>query len=89
MQAFSGLVEEKIQTEDSVMEGVAMRTIDTEDMRTTGSFLEDIACGDGRLRPLRAPRSRVYPRPLLDPLSSACRDRSRGRGRPRCSVHGG
>ena len=51
MQAFSGLVEEKIQTEDSVMEGVAMRTIDTEDMRTAGAFLE---IGDVVLRELLA-----------------------------------
>ena len=48
MQAFSGLVEEKIQPEDSVVEGVAMRTIDTEDMRTAGAFLEigDVVLGE-------------------------------------------
>ena len=48
MQDFSGLVEEKIQSEDSVVEGVAMRTIDTEDMRTAGAFLEigDVVLGE-------------------------------------------
>ena len=40
MQAFGRLIEEKVESEDSVMEGVTMRPIDTEDLRATGSFLE-------------------------------------------------
>ena len=40
MQAFGGLVEEEVEPEDSVMEGVTMRPIDTKDLRATGSFLE-------------------------------------------------
>jgi hypothetical protein len=48
LQAFSGLVEEKIQPKDSVMEGVAMRPIDTEDVRAAGAFLEvgDVVLGE-------------------------------------------
>ena len=49
MQAFGSLVEEKVQSDDSVMQGVAMRPIDTEDMRATGAFLE---IGDVVLREL-------------------------------------
>lgn len=40
MQAFGRLIEEKIEPNDSVMEGMTMRPIDTEDLRPTGSFLE-------------------------------------------------
>ena len=40
MKAFGRLVEQKVQPDDSVMEGVTMRPIDTEDLRPTGSFLE-------------------------------------------------
>lgn len=40
MKVFGCLVEEKVEPDDSVMEGVALRPIDTEDLCTTGSFLE-------------------------------------------------
>ncbi|MBK5281739.1 MAG: hypothetical protein JJE16_06605 [Nitrospiraceae bacterium] len=40
MKVFGCLIEEKVERDDSVMEGVAMRPIDTEDLGTTGSFLE-------------------------------------------------
>jgi hypothetical protein len=40
LKAFGGLIEEKVEPEDSVMEGVTVRPIDTEDLRATGSFLE-------------------------------------------------
>ena len=40
MKAFGSLIEEKIEPDDSVMEGVTMRPIDTEYLRATGSFLE-------------------------------------------------
>ena len=40
MKAFGSLIEEKVEPDDSVMEGVTMRPIDTEDLRATGSFLE-------------------------------------------------
>ena len=34
------LIEEKVEPDDGVMEGVAVRPIDTEDLGATGSFLE-------------------------------------------------
>ena len=40
MKAFGRLIEEKVKPDDSVMEGVTMRPIDTEDLCATGSFLE-------------------------------------------------
>ena len=40
MKAFGSLIEEKVEPEDSVMEGVTMRVIDTEDLCATGTFLE-------------------------------------------------
>lgn len=40
MQAFYSLVEEKVQPDDSVMEGMAMRPIDPEDMGAAGAFFE-------------------------------------------------
>ena len=40
MKAFGRLIEEKVEPDDSVMEGMTMRPIDTEDLRPTGSFLE-------------------------------------------------
>ena len=40
MKAFSGLIEEKVKPDDSVMEWVTVRPIDTEDLCATGSFLE-------------------------------------------------
>lgn len=40
MKGIGGLIEEKVESDDSVMEGVTMRPIDTEDLRATGSFLE-------------------------------------------------
>lgn len=40
MKAFGSLIEEKVEPEDSVMKGVTMRPIDTEDVCATGSFLE-------------------------------------------------
>jgi hypothetical protein len=40
LKAFGGLIEEKVKPDDSVMEGVPVRPIDTEDLCTTGSFLE-------------------------------------------------
>ena len=40
MKAFGGLIEEKVKPDDSVMEGVTVRPIDTEDLCPTGSFLE-------------------------------------------------
>ena len=48
MQAFGGLAEEKVQPEDSVMEGVAMWPIDTENMRAAGTFFEigDVVLGE-------------------------------------------
>jgi hypothetical protein len=48
LQAFDSLAEEKVESEDSVMEGVAMRPIDTEDMRAAGAFLEigDVVLGE-------------------------------------------
>jgi len=47
LQAFSGLVEEKVEPEHSVMERMTMRSIDTEDMRTLGAFLKigDVVLG--------------------------------------------
>ena len=40
MKAFGRLIEEKVKPDDSVMEGVTVRLIDTEDLCATGSFLE-------------------------------------------------
>ncbi len=40
MKGIGGLIEEKVEPDDSVMEGVTMRPIDTEDLCATGSFLE-------------------------------------------------
>jgi len=40
LKAFVGLIEEKVKPDDSVMEGVTVRPIDTEDLCATGSFLE-------------------------------------------------
>ena len=40
MEVLGRLIEEKVEPDDGVMEGVAVWAIDTEDLRTTGSFLE-------------------------------------------------
>ena len=40
MEVFGRLVEEKVQPDHSVMEGMTVRPIDAEDLRATGSFLE-------------------------------------------------
>jgi hypothetical protein len=40
LKGIGGLIEEKVEPDDSVMEGVTMRPIDTEDLCATGSFLE-------------------------------------------------
>ena len=40
MKAFGRLIEEKVESDDSVMEGMTMRPIDTEDLCPTSSFLE-------------------------------------------------
>jgi hypothetical protein len=40
LKAFGGLIEEKVKPDDSVMEGVTVRPIDTENLCATGSFLE-------------------------------------------------
>ena len=40
MKAFGGLIEEKVKPDDSVMEWVTVRPIDTEDLCATSSFLE-------------------------------------------------
>ena len=40
MEVFVRLIAEKIEPDDSVMEGMTVRPIDTEDLRATGSFLE-------------------------------------------------
>ena len=40
MKAFGGLIEEKVKPDDSVMEGVTVWPIDTENLCATGSFLE-------------------------------------------------
>jgi hypothetical protein len=40
LKAFSGLIEEKVKPDDSVMEWMTVRPIDTEDLCATGSFLE-------------------------------------------------
>jgi hypothetical protein len=40
LEVFVRLIAEKIEPDDSVMEGVTVRSIDTEDLCTTGSFLE-------------------------------------------------
>jgi hypothetical protein len=40
LKAFGGLIEEKVKPDNSVMEWVTVRPIDTEDLCATGSFLE-------------------------------------------------
>jgi len=40
LEVFVRLIAEKIEPNDSVMEGVTVRPIDTEDLCATGSFLE-------------------------------------------------
>lgn len=40
MKAFGSLIHEKVEPENSVMKGMTMRPIDTEDLRATGSFLK-------------------------------------------------
>jgi hypothetical protein len=40
LKVFCGLIEKKVEPDDCVMEGVAMRPIDTEDLCATGSFRE-------------------------------------------------
>jgi hypothetical protein len=40
LKAFGRLIEEKVEPDDSVMEGMTVRPIDAEDLRATGSFLE-------------------------------------------------
>ena len=38
MEVFSRLIAEKVELDDSVMERMTVRPIDTEDLRSTGSF---------------------------------------------------
>ena len=40
MEVFVSLIAEKIEPDDSIMERVALRPINTEDLCATGSFLE-------------------------------------------------
>ncbi len=40
MEVFVRLIAEKVEPDDSVMEGVTVRPIDTEDLCAIGSFLE-------------------------------------------------
>jgi len=40
LEIFVRLIAEKIEPDDSVMEGMTVRPIDTEDLCATGSFLE-------------------------------------------------
>jgi len=40
LKAFCGLIEKKVELDDSVMERVTVRPIDTEDLCATGPFLE-------------------------------------------------
>jgi hypothetical protein len=40
LKAFGCLIEEKVKPDDSVMERVTVRPIDTEDLCATGSFRE-------------------------------------------------
>ena len=40
MEVFVSLIVQKIEPDDSIMERVALRPIDTEDLCATGSFLE-------------------------------------------------
>ena len=40
MEVIGRLILEKVEPDDSVMEGMAVRPIDTEDLGATGSFLE-------------------------------------------------
>jgi len=48
LQAFGSLVKEKVQVDDSIMERVAMWTIDTKDVRAVGTFLKisDMVLGE-------------------------------------------
>jgi hypothetical protein len=48
LQVFGGVVKEKVQPDDRIMERVAMWAIDTKDMRTVGPFLEisDMVLGE-------------------------------------------
>jgi hypothetical protein len=39
-KVFCGLLKEKVESDDHIVEGVTMRPIDTEDLRTAGSFGE-------------------------------------------------
>ena len=47
MEVFNRLIVEKVESDDSVMEGMAVRPIDTKDLSATGSFLEigDVVLG--------------------------------------------
>ena len=40
LEVFCCLLEKKIEPDDSIMKGMTMRPIDTEYLRTTGSFRE-------------------------------------------------
>ena len=40
MEVFGRLIVEEVEPYDSVMKGMTVRPIDTEDLRATGSFLE-------------------------------------------------
>ena len=40
LKAFGGLIEEKVEPNDSVMKGMTVRPIDTEDLSAAGSFRE-------------------------------------------------
>ena len=40
MKAFGRLIEEKVEPDDSVMEWMTVRPIDTKNLRPTGSVLE-------------------------------------------------
>jgi hypothetical protein len=40
LKVFCCLIEKKVEPDDSIMEGMTMRPIDTEDLRTTGSLRE-------------------------------------------------
>jgi hypothetical protein len=40
LEVFRRLIVEKVEPDDSVMEWMTVRPIDTEDLRATGSFLE-------------------------------------------------
>ena len=47
MEVFGCLIAEKVEPDDSVMEWMTVRSIDTEDVRATGSFREigDVVSG--------------------------------------------